>query len=256
VRRAVITSVLCLTGALLAAPAAGTSRVAGWVITRTGRGGAVLTGQFDATARASTAVARLFALSGRGASRREDGAFTGGIIMWGVDGWPRAYGGLIPACPAACADPLATPVGYTFSSNGHPLDGTVYVASLDVDATVRVTSPGWRVRPWTPSIRTVTTESGGDAGVRVGREAVGRFTAAELAGGRYGSLAFAKIPCDWYGQGGARFTGGRHPWVLDCAGGLSAFGGRPGPVTWRLAGELVGVSYTVHVLVVVDYPAG
>lgn len=121
----------------------------------------------------------LFALSGRGRSRKLANAFTTGRIDWGADGSPRVYGVQSP-CVAACTDPVETPAGYTFSSNGHKLDAAVYVATWDVhNVTIDLMSPGWRVRPWTPSMRTVQGEDAGDVGARALHTTAGRFTGAE-----------------------------------------------------------------------------
>ena len=247
---------LCLAGTVVAAPSgAAESRTSGWAISRTGRGGAVLTGTFTGSALRSTATAVLFAVSGSGPSRRSDGAFTTARIDWGADGWPRVYGGVQPSCPAACATPVGTPFSFGFSSNGHLLDATVYVATQDMaDVAVSVTSPGWRVRPWRPSMRTVTSDEAGAVGVRALHTTIGEFTGAEAPGGRHGSIGWGDLPCDNQGEGRARFTGGRWSIGLDCAGRTSGASHTGRATTWRLAGRATGVGSAVNVLVVVDFP--
>jgi hypothetical protein len=254
---AVLAGLLC--GASMAAPAvrADPPRAAGWIVTRTGRGPAVLKGKFTAEAHAATATAILFALSGQGRGRRLANAFTTARISWGADGSPRVYG--VPAsCVAACADPLGTPAGFTFSSNDHPLDATVYIATWDVDdVTIDLLSPGWRKRPWTPSIRTVASEDAGGVGLRASRTSAGTFTGAEATGGRYGSLAWGVLPCDMYGDGNGWFSGGpRRPWRVDCKYMRSGMDAAAGTARWRLSGEATGVGSNVNVLIVVDYPPG
>jgi len=255
---AMVATLLCGVSAAVAVPAARAEpgRATGWVITRTGRGPAVLKGKFTGSANSATATAVLFALSGRGRSRKLANAFTTGRIDWGADGSPRVYGVQSP-CVAACTDPVETPAGYTFSSNGHKLDAAVYVATWDVhNVTIDLMSPGWRVRPWTPSMRTVQSEDAGDAGARALHTTVGTFSAAEAPGGRYGSIGWGILPCGTYGSGSGRFTGGPRAWPVDCEYGRSALDYTAGATRWRMSGDATGVGATVNVLVVVDYPVG
>lgn len=254
---AAMAALLCSLTAV-AAPTvhAAPARAAGWVITRTGRGPAVLTGKFTGNANSATATAVLFALAGRGKSRKLANAFTTARIDWGADGSPRVYGVDSP-CLAACTDPLDATTEFGFSSNGHKLDATVYIATWDVkDVTIDLTSPGWRKKPWTPSMRTVPSENAGDIGARALHTTVGRFTGAEAAGGRYGSVGWGSLPCGTYGDGSGRLTGGAHEWPVRCASGRSALDYNAKATTWRLSGEATGVGGVVNVLVVVDYPAG
>lgn len=255
---AVTAVLLCVAGGVVAAPAGGApGPAAGWVVSRTGPGGAVLKGWFTGSAERETASAVLFALSGRGRDRGMDGRFTTAWINWGIDASPRVYGDLQPACPAACTNPVDNPVGYGFGSNGHALDGTVYVATTDMAKTsVTVSTPGWRVRPWRPSMRTVTSDRAGQVGVRALHTSVGTFSGAKTPGGRYGSIGWGHLPCEGStGEGSAVFSGGRkRPWPLDCDGRLVAWSNTAGATTWRLAGEATGVSGAVNVLVVVDFP--
>jgi hypothetical protein len=257
-RTAAVAALLCGVSAVAAVPAvhAGPSHAAGWVITRTGRGPALLTGKFTGSADSATATAVLFALSGRGKSRKLAGAFTTGRIDWGADGSPRVY--TVPtSCLAACTDPVDTPAELTFSSNGHKLDAAVYIATWDVkNVTIDITSPGWRKRPWMPSMRTVQSENAGDVGVRALHTSAGRFTGAEAPGGKYGSVGWGVLPCDTYGSGNGLFTGGPHKWPIHCEYDRSAFDFTAGATRWRLSGDATGVGAIVNVLVVVDYPAG
>jgi hypothetical protein len=184
-----------------------------------------------------------------------DNRFTTGWIGWGIDASPRVYGDLQPDCPAACTSPVDNPVSYGFSSNGYLLDGTVYVATLDMARTsVTVSTPGWRVRPWRPSMRTVTSDRAGTTGVRALHRSIGTFSGAEAPGGRYGSLGWARLPCEENGWGSAELTGGRRRWALDCDLDTSALDHTAGSTTWRLAGEATGMAGAVTVLTVVDFP--
>jgi hypothetical protein len=241
----------------LAAPGvdAAPARARGWALSRTGRGPALLKGTFTGSAGSAKATAVLFALSGRGRSRKVANAFTTGRIDWGADGSPRVYGVDAP-CLAACADPVETPAGYTFSSNDHPLDATVYIATWDVvNVTIDLMSPGWRIRAWTPSMRTVRSDEAGDAGARALHTTAGTFSGASATGGPYGSIGWGVLPCDTYGSGSGRFTGGARAWPVDCGARRSGFDFTARPTRWRLAGSAAGVGAVVNVLVVVDYPA-
>ena len=229
--------------------------VAGWMITRTGRGRVPLTGRFTGSAASAEATAVLFALTGAAAKRRMSGAFTTGRIDWGTDGWPRVYG-VTPECPGVvCSTPAGVPTSYGFSSNGHPTDATILIATSSVQhASVEVTSPGWRVRPWTPTMRIVTTEEAGDRGARALHMSVGNFTEARAAGGKHGSLAWAYLPCEDRGEGRATLAGGTRVWSLACPNEPSALAETPRGTAWRFHGSASGMSAVVNVLVVVDFP--
>lgn len=255
--RIAIAALACSLSGFLVQPAvrAAPPRAAGWVITRTSAGAAPLSGRFTGNAGSSSAVAVLFALTGTGNVRRISGAFTTGRIDWGVDGTAHVYGGVAPDCQVACTDPAGTPSAYVFSSNGHATDATVYVATWDVvGASVELTAPGWRVSRWTPAMRVVTSDDAGDLGAHAAHTTVGRFSGARAPGGRYGSLGWTRLPCDTYGDGWGRLTGGRRPYALDCAGPVSALDHTARRTEWRLAGEATGIGSVVNVLVVVDFP--
>lgn len=256
-RFATATALLCVASAgVVPTVHAAPSRATGWVITRTGRGPAVLTGKFTGNANSATATAVLFALTGRGTSRKLANAFTTSRIDWGADGSPRVYGVDGP-CLAACTNPFDGTTWLGFSSNGHKLDATVYVATWDVkDVTIDLASPGWRKRPWTPTMRTVSSEHAGDLGVRALHTTAGRFSDAQAPGGRYGSIGWGALPCGTYGDGSGRLTGGRREWPVDCKYHRSELDSATGSTRWRLSGDATGIGATVNVLVVVDYPAG
>lgn len=237
-------------------PEAGAAeRAQGWLITRTGRGPALLKGWFTANADSGESTAILVAIEGKGRNRRIGGAFTHGRIDWGVDGWPRVYGGLQPDCVAVCGMPGGNPFTFGFSSNDRLLDGTVLVATWDMaDSSITIDTPGWRVRPWKPTMRVVASDEAGDVGVRSSTTSVGRFSNAEAPGGRQGSLGWVRLPCGTEGSGSAEFTGDWRPERLDCEHNTSGLGNRPGPTHWRLRGDAFGVGTVVNVLVVVDFP--
>ena len=249
-------ALVCLAAVVQPVVHAAPPRVAGWTITRTGRGPAPLTGWFNGRSGSSGATAALFALTGSGRDRRLSGAFTTTRIDWGVDGWPRVYGDLQPDCPPpTCTDPYGGLARFGFSSNGHATDATVYVATREViDVEIELTSPGWRVSRWTPSMRVVATDEAGGTGARALHTTVGGFGDARAKGGRYGSLGWGRLPCDTHGDGSGELTGGRRRMRLTCHGAFGAADGVPGPTEWHLTGEVTGVGSMVNVLLGVDFP--
>ncbi len=252
---------LAVLAALLAVPVAHAARpgASGWVLTRTGRGPAVLRARLHAEARGRDASVVLFALKGRGAARTLENAFSTTTIAWGGDTWVDVYGDPVatPRCvDVACDDLARTPFDYTFHTNGHRSAATVYVAAWAADTTVTLETPGWRVRPWRPTIRFVGAEDGGGQGVRVDHTHAGTFREASAPGGRWGSVAHAVVPCETHGSGSARFTGGRRHWTLECGGQHGWLEETPRATRWRLHGETEGISGSGHVLLVVDYPKG
>ncbi|MDQ1711320.1 MAG: hypothetical protein QOE45_770 [Frankiaceae bacterium] len=238
-------------------PAVAAPRASGWVVSRTGPGTALLTGTMTAKAGGAGATVALFGVKGSGANKTHENAFTTTRVDWGTDGWVSVYGpgAATPDCPGAtCADPTETPFTMKFSSNGHRIASTVYIAAWDAVTSVTVTAPGWRVRPWQPSMHVVRAAEGGGTGVRVVHTTAGTFALAEAAGGRYGSYAMAVLPCGMWGQGSGELSGGARRYGLVCGGSRSWHDSAPGAARWRLAGNVTGVDGIVNVLVVVDYP--
>jgi hypothetical protein len=239
--------------------ATATSPAIGWIISRNSRGPAVLDGTFTAQSAGYDAAMGTFALTGTGRGRRVDWRYATGFTSWGSDGWVRIYrpGAPAPTCPvgATCADPRAPATTVTLHSNGHPIDSVVYVVAWNVtNPSVKISSPGWRVRPWRPAMRTVTTDSANATGVSAAQTSIGSFTSAEASGGQYGSFAFASIPCNLTGRGQATFTGDGRIYPLDCATGTFRVAGTTGRTRWRITGDVIGVGWNPHVLMVIDYP--
>lgn len=255
---------LALALAGLAAPPAGaagemTPRATGWVIERTGPGPAPYSAMLRLRSKRAGAHAVLFGLTGKGRERRRESAILTATFVAGTDAWVRAYGTphATPDCVSVtCANPLfVVEHKWESDSRGYPMSSKVYVAGWDMWSSVEVTSPGWRVRPWRPSMRVVRTVDGGGSGVAVADMSRGSFERAELAGGPYGSHAFAAIPCEHGGTGRAAFTGGRRAWPLDCATRHTLESeDATGPTRWRLVGHVEGDSAHTNALVVVDWP--
>jgi hypothetical protein len=242
-----------------AAPAP--SRASGWVLTRTGRGPARLSVRLHRTSTRAEGSILAFAVART--ARGHELASRFGPMVWtfGEDGWARPYGPGVtyPGCPEpACTDPAprtpVTPERVTVTAGS--LDATAYVAAWDTTVELEDVSPGWRARPWRPSMRVRTTADGGGVGVRALHVSTGTFREATSAGGRFGSIAYGHLPCGSNGAGQGTFTGGRRRYGLYCGGFNDAsMEWTPAPARWRLAGEVTSVLSDDVVLIVVDFPA-
>ena len=127
-------------------------------------------------------------------------------------------------------------------------------------ARVTVATPGWRVRP-VPSIvvhRLTAAEAGG-SGVTTPNGGVETFSGTHAAAGRYGSVAWAFLPCDVAGTGSGQFAAS--PVGQSAALSCNASGGTanarlsaPGATEWRVTGTASGITERATRLVVVDLP--
>lgn len=130
------------------------------------------------------------------------------------------------------------------------------------NGTARVTlaTPGWRVRAL-PSIavRRLTASEAGGSGVTTPNGGVEMFSGTVAAAGKYGSVAWAFLPCDVAGTGSARFdavpVGQSAALSCDGSGGPShARLSAPGAAQWQVTGVASGVTERATRLVVVDLP--
>jgi hypothetical protein len=232
-------------------------RATGWVIERTGSGGAPIASEITFRGRRAGAHGVVFGLAGRGAARRL--AVVAWTFVLGSDLWVQSYGQpfATPDCVSvACADPLLLrPLTFESGSGGRPVSASIYVAGWDVRIAVKMTTPGWRVRPWQPTIRVVRMVDAGGSGLVVADMMKGSFEHAEAAGGPYGSFAYAELPCGERGTGRARFTGGARTWDLSCGGAFQAVPEYAALGTrWRVHGHVEGEGHHTNALVVVDWP--
>lgn len=195
-----------------------------------------------------------------------DDGFTGYAELGTGEAWPAVYG--LPAKLPSCPHPVACTSLFghvTFTARSAEPDYlTFYFQLTDASALVTIKTPGWRLRK-TKAVRfrRVLADQV-STGARSGAELVERFTHAELPGGRYGSRARTYLPCDDFGWGDARLTGGVDEPALSrarpyCRGVIAknetwgedwAFT----PTTWRVTGDVVGAGRFHARLVVVDFP--
>lgn len=182
--------------------------------------------------------------------------------------WPVAHGpASAPPCPEArlCTSLLPAPISFDVDS-ASPKRLTWFVTTIDTVVGLAIHEPGWRVREThAPRFRRLLGEDTSEFSARtLNGVSIEHFTRAELPGGRYGSIAFAHIPCDSAGYGAAHLSGG-----VEEGGGVSApdlgcdpldafdagGGDRSYRATrWRLVGDVVGDYATFTRLAVFDFP--
>jgi hypothetical protein len=234
------------------------SRAIGWVLTRVDKTARAVEGTVVASAVSNESAVLMFATTGAGAERRLDYRFGTTTAEWGGDGWAEVNDSRAPSvtCAAACESPVGFQRTLYVSSNNRALSSTIYIAAFDVgDSAVRITSPGWSVRRWHPSWQELTTSNAkGSSTVTFDHESAGTFRGGQLTGGRYGSIASALLPCDFYGDGSATLTGGVRARRMSCASSTTALDASPVRTTWRVTGEATGVSAATGALIVVDFP--
>ncbi len=232
-------------------------RAVGWILTRSRNVATPIEGSLSSAGVSEESAVVMFATTGSAARRRLDYRFTTTTAEWGVDGWAQVNDDRVPstACPGACENPAGIRQTVYVTSNERALTSTaVYIAAYDVrDPTLTITSPGWIVRRWQPTWRSITTANAkGSSMVSAAHTSVGTYRGGQLPGGRYGSFAFAGLPCALYGEGQATLTGGTRSWPMTCT--ASPVDGAPGRTTWRVTGEATGAGWLTAVLIVVDYP--
>jgi hypothetical protein len=170
-----------------------------------------------------------------------------------------------------CEDPRPNGYidGYHIDTNelngGKPVASTYYVVTSQSNHALETTiniSPGWRMRPISTGFRIVRADTSyRTTGVHYGSQAVEVYRGASAPGGRYGSIAFAVIPCNpLMGVGSASLAGGE-PLYPDTGVMTCSSPPRPmtsadatGPTTWRVDGEVIGETPSNNRLVVFDYP--
>lgn len=187
---------------------------------------------------------------------------------------PTVYGtpadATVPRCPdapsAACQYPITTDAGGSWQAK--PAASSRYYIVSAHDDTVRVTvgSTGWRVKDVAGlTARRVFAQQADATGVNAWGQPVEHFTSATAAGGRYGSVVYAALPCGQTGQGQARISarnvrqiGDVDPEPLQC--GLRTTGGSfnyfysAQQTTWRLDGDATGAGGDGTRLLVLDFP--
>lgn len=245
---------MLLAATVVPAAKAADERMRGWVITRQGSAPRTIEGLLVSRGVSEEARVVMLALTGRGAQRRVDYRFTTTMVSWGVDAWAQYHAGPVenPQCVAACTVPVGVPQNVWVSSQDRAIASTVYVIAYDVaDPRLTIDTPGWTVKGFRPSMRWLSSTSGGE-GVSAAHTAAGTYRGGELAGGSSGSFVSAHLPCGNRGYGQGALTGGRRRWPMTCEGG--AFEDVARKTVWRVEADVVGWGYATAPLVVVDFP--
>jgi hypothetical protein len=184
--------------------------------------------------------------------------------------YPTVYGrpetSALPSCPGMPG--CAYPVPFDGSQNFHvtpTATSRYYIISTNASVRIDLDTKGWRVKDVpNPGFRRVFTSHTQATGLRTASVAVEHFTSASAPGGRYGSSAFAYVPCDRGGTGTARITArgattgnGIPPETLRC-GPFGAYDYEyaytPYQTTWRVDGDVVGSGDGLARLAVFDFP--
>jgi hypothetical protein len=212
---AVATALLALgaSGTALPAARAAQPRTQTWWVHRTSRTPQRLEMRVTAAVRqaADTNEGTLFTL--RVLPPTVEGPTFADMSVGGVGREPliRTYG--VPGVPdSACGAPCDTANGTRLfdgweEQGRSPIPSEWYVAADNLDVTITV-SAGWRVDRIPNRFTVVLAQHTGATGVRTNNVTAEHFTHAEAAGGRYGSFAFATIPCTSAGVGSAMLRGG------------------------------------------------
>lgn len=153
-----------------------------------------------------------------------------------------------------------------------------FVATLTTDVRITVKSPGWTVTGLPAdsgaNLRIYRTADGKGLSSEVRHQGFEHFTGVAADGGRYGSVAWARLPCEdvrsWAltappgymtGWGAAVLYGGdstpfsRSDRSLKCDGyDQSGVGQASGPTRWVVDGEAIGLTVGLDRLTVFDFP--
>jgi hypothetical protein len=249
--------------AALLLPVAPAARAAGSPMTvlemvRVGRGGpSTVTVRLDAVSDASRGKwASLVVIAPKDGRWRWLGAAT---IFGGYGDAVRTHGTGVSALdgclgPAPCDD-AADRFGDSFEVTLQP--GARYLVAGDAGHfTVSVDAAQWTFRRTRIGARRVVAAEGDATIARAGGYSVERFRSASARGGRYGSYVHADLPCLLAGHGDAVLSGGAWPMPMSCTAmspGV-AFTETDRATTWRLAGDVTGLTTMPNRLFVLDYP--
>jgi hypothetical protein len=241
-----------------AAPAQTAMRVVELVRLR--RGGPA---RFTVIARMQTAddnggLLAIMAMKGAGHARSasfvvgEELSHSGSLRTYGT-GQPD------PACPNAdvCGDFGRSSIYFTTTLT--PAANTRYVVTGDgTGMQVTVDTPYWTVRLSNVTARRVLSPQSTATGVQGPMGTVEHFQSATAHGGRYGSFAYASVPCDGYGAGSATLSAaGFAGATLGCqpVTDNAAIASTNVAADWTLRGDVVGVDGGfLRRLFVLDYP--
>jgi hypothetical protein len=186
--------------------------------------------------------------------------------------WPGVYVNGEQLVPSPSREPFCvfptqpsdTAAPWVMLDKTEPVRWEVYAATYDDDA-VPLVSNGWVATP--VSGGAVHVIGRGDTGADVLVSHIEHFTGtAPVRGGRWGSVAFAGLPCVSVGYGAGSgvgegdLAGGDVPpmWRdsrhMDCSRWELSSGSSNGPTTWQVTGEATGYDVSFTRLAVFDLP--
>lgn len=237
-----------------------------WAISRTSSAPRKISAKVEATPKSDKGA--LMIVSSQIVKGRRQVFTRADFIDVGREVYPHTYGtgAPIPGCltPAACSGMVGPLGSYTASFDAPSGRSEWFVAAIDLDIkiTVKPETPGWRVREIKTGFARLRGEDADATGASAHFTAVEQFRGAQARGGRYGSVAFAAIPCGDLGSGSATLTGGfalgtkDSPLSLTCGttGKASDFAETTSATTWRLAGDAAGEDGHRTRLAVFDWP--
>lgn len=204
----------------------------------------------DAHGFVMTAVA----LDRNGVRRVVEGSI--GVREFGNDMVPRV--GVGGSGVDLCSTGLGCTVGSASGRVTIEFDGSqrlgsgqsLHIVAIGRDITLEGLGPGISVRAQRGGFRRITSSGSDSTTAGVGRIATEHFREATAPGGTRGSAAMLSIPCDLEGTGGAAMSGA--PGELDCAGATATTAWAPSATSWRLSGEVVGLTQIRSRLAVID----
>jgi hypothetical protein len=250
--RALVVSAALLAAATPVAHATPASGGLVYVVRATSTRSPALVLEVAATAAGTEGLLMTFSTVGRPA--RLYGGI--GVTEFGTDATPRLWyqGSPGAECPAAAPCAALNRGGTLRMRIEATRAETVYVGLFAANATVTA-SRGWSVQVRRGAFHRVGTssdtarvESVPTSTMTVSAE---RFAEAVAPGGTAGSAIFASVPCELAGNGTAELTGGRRT-ALDCGDMSAVVDLTTRRTTWRLRGDVVGVTGLRTRLAVID----
>ena len=254
---------------LVTSPAVGAPpgpRVRTWWVTRTGAGPAPLSLEVDVEHESSEWMSLVLGLREERGVRKptfSSRAHAGGAEQLGMYENGRVVVG--PCSVTGCGDPGAGGGGGGHTS-GLEIQSTqddVLVVTLDGAATISV-SDGWRVRVAPPvTYRRVTAMGSGASGVNAGAVRYEEYRGSTAPGGRYGSVAWASLPCSYAGSGAGELRAVRRSatqsWPMACSTPSDGTYGERGwidgaAVSWVIEADVTGIDSSSERLFVLDLP--
>lgn len=218
-----------------------------WRVTRTGSGPARLSLSFGLRPTSPQWLRLVVSMNGAGRGR------TARITNYADAGevQPTVYSGgtlVRPGCavPTFCAEQSGS---VTTEMTVPPTTAEYLLVSQDGEPSVTLRSSGWRVREVAPTtLRRVTADAAGATGGSAAYTTVEQYEGSSAPGGRWGSVALARLPCDNAGHGSATLApvvaGRAGPAVgLSCSDEPNATSATSAAATWEVVGSCIGATY-------------